>query len=108
MVADHRRAVAALGPVAAGHILVGRQRAAILVRPRQNVVLIADPSAERDPEKRKRIAWEIDRRLTFDAVRPMIFYMRGGTCWRPELKNLTVMVNSTFNGWRLEDVWLDR
>ena len=70
--------------------------------------LIAQQSAERDQEKRKKIAWEIDRKLTQDAVRPMIYYMRGGTCWRPEVKNMTIMVNSIFNGWRLEDVWLDR
>jgi peptide/nickel transport system substrate-binding protein len=70
--------------------------------------LIAQQSAERDQEKRKKIAWEIDRKLTNEAVRPMIYYMRGGTCWRPEVKNMTIMVNSIFNGWRLEDVWLDR
>src|SRR5205807_1447945 len=39
--------------------------------------LIAAQSAERDPVKRKEIAWAIDRRLTGDAVRPMIYYMRG-------------------------------
>ena len=27
---------------------------------------------------------------------------------RPLLKGLTVMVNSIYNGWRMEDVWLDR
>jgi peptide/nickel transport system substrate-binding protein len=70
--------------------------------------LIARQSVEWDQEKRKQIAWEIDRKLTYDAVRPMIYYMRGGTCRRPEVKNLTVMVNSIFNGWRMEDVWLDR
>ena len=70
--------------------------------------LIAAQSAEKDQDRRKRIAWEIDRKLTAEAVRPMIYYMRGGTCWRPEVKNMTLMVNSIFNGWRLEDVWLDR
>ena len=70
--------------------------------------LIAAQSAERDQEKRKKIAWQIDLKLTQEAVRPMIYYMRGGTCWRPEVKNMTIMVNSIFNGWRLEDVWLDR
>lgn len=70
--------------------------------------LIARQSAERDQEKRRKIAWEIDRKLTDEAVRPMLYYMRGGTCWRPEVKNLTIMVNSIYNGWRLEDVWLDR
>jgi peptide/nickel transport system substrate-binding protein len=70
--------------------------------------LIARQSAEPDQQKRKEISWEIDRKLTQDAVRPMIYYMRGGTCWRPEVKNVTIMVNSIFNGWRMEDVWLDR
>lgn len=70
--------------------------------------LIATQSAERDQEKRKQIAWEIDRKLTEDAVRPMIYYLRGGTCWRPGVNNMTVMVNSIFNGWRMEDVWLSK
>lgn len=70
--------------------------------------LIARQSAERDQEKRKQIAWEIDRKLTGDAVRPIIYYMRGGTCWRPAVKNMTVMVNSIYNGWRMEDVWLQQ
>jgi hypothetical protein len=25
----------------------------------------------------------------------------------PRLKGLTTMTNSRFNGWRMEDVWLD-
>ena len=70
--------------------------------------LIAGQSIERDPERRMRIAWDIDRKLTQDAVRPMIYFLRGGTCWNPRLKNMSIMVNSTFNGWRMEDVWLDR
>ena len=70
--------------------------------------LIAAQSAERDQEKRKKIALEIDRKLTHEAVRPIIYYMRGATCWRPEVKNMTIMVNSIFNGWRMEDVWIDR
>ena len=70
--------------------------------------MIARQSAEQDPEKRRQIAWEIDRKITQEAVRPMLYYLRGGTCWRPEVKNMTIMVNSIFNGWRLDDVWLDR
>ena len=70
--------------------------------------MIAQQSAERDQEKRRKIAWAIDRKLTDEAVRPMLYYMRGGTCWRPEVKNLSIMVNSIYNGWRMDDVWLDR
>jgi hypothetical protein len=28
--------------------------------------------------------------------------------WQPEVKGLTLMDNSIFNSWRIEDVWLDR
>ena len=70
--------------------------------------MVLRQSMESDQAKRKEIAWEIDRKLTQEAVRPMIYYLRGGTCWRPEVKNMTIMVNSIFNGWRMEDVWLDR
>ena len=41
-------------------------------------------------------------------VRPIIFYSRGGTCWQPYVKGLTIMVNSIFNGNRREDIWLDK
>ena len=70
--------------------------------------LIVKQSSEPDQEKRKVIAWEIDRKLTRDAVRPMLYYLRGGTCWRPTVKGLSIQVNSIYNGWRMEDVWLDK
>jgi hypothetical protein len=37
-----------------------------------------------------------------------IFHNRGGTCWQPRLKGLTLMVNSIYNGYRFEDIWLDK
>jgi peptide/nickel transport system substrate-binding protein len=40
--------------------------------------------------------------------RPIILYSRGGTRRQPHVKGLTLMVNSIFNGWRMEDVWLDK
>jgi peptide/nickel transport system substrate-binding protein len=36
------------------------------------------------------------------------FYDRRATCWQPHVKGWMVMVNSIFNGWRMEDVWLDK
>jgi len=27
---------------------------------------------------------------------------------QPQVKGLTTMVNSIYNGWRMEDVWLDK
>ena len=54
------------------------------------------------------MVWQIERKLIEDAVRPIIFFMRQGTCWQPEVKRLTLMDNSIFNSWRMEDVWFDR
>jgi peptide/nickel transport system substrate-binding protein len=70
--------------------------------------LVDRQSMEPDPEKRKKLVWEIERRLAEDAARPVIFYPRGGTCRQPWVKGLTIMVNSIYNGWRFEDAWLDR
>ena len=65
-------------------------------------------SMEPDQEKRKKLVWEIETRLAEDGARPVIFYPRGGTCRQPWVKGLTIMVNSIYNGWRFEDLWLDR
>jgi peptide/nickel transport system substrate-binding protein len=70
--------------------------------------LIDRQSAEADPGKRKQLVWEIERRLAEDGARPIIFYPRGGTCSQPYVKGLTTMVNSIYNGYRMEDVWLDK
>ena len=70
--------------------------------------LIDQQSAEADRGKRKEIVWEIERRLAEDGARPIIFYPRGGTCAQPYVKGLTTMVNSIYNGYRMEDVWLDK
>ena len=61
-----------------------------------------------NPDKRKELVWQIERKLIEDAVRPIIFFMRQGTCWQPEVKGLTLMENSIFNSWRMEDVWLEK
>jgi peptide/nickel transport system substrate-binding protein len=61
-----------------------------------------------DQETRKRLVWKIDERLQEDQARPIIYHLRSGTCWQPYVKGMTIMVNSIFNGWRFEDVWLDR
>jgi peptide/nickel transport system substrate-binding protein len=64
-------------------------------------------SMEADQEKRKKLVWEIDRKLQEDGARPIIFHTRNATCWQPRVKGLTTMVNSIYNGWRMEDVWLE-
>ena len=70
--------------------------------------MIVRQSSELDPAKRRELAWALDRKITGEAVRPMIYFMRGANCWRPEVKGITIMVNSIYNGWRFEDAWLDR
>jgi peptide/nickel transport system substrate-binding protein len=75
---------------------------------RQIEALFDKQSMEADPQKRRELVWDIDRRLQLDDARPIIFYNDAATCWQPEVKGLTIMVNSIYNGWRMEDVWLDR
>lgn len=70
--------------------------------------LFDQQSAEVDPEKRKQMVWDIDRRIQNDVARPIVLYMRGGTCWQPDVHGFTPMVNSSYNGYRYEDLWLDR
>jgi peptide/nickel transport system substrate-binding protein len=70
--------------------------------------LIEQQSVEADPGRRKQLVWAIERKLAEDGARPTIFYRRGGTCWRPWVKGLTIMVDSIHNGNRMEDVWLDK
>ena len=65
-------------------------------------------SMERDQDKRRRLVWEIDKKLQEDGARPILYHNRFATCWQPQLKGLTIMANSLFNGWRMEDVWLDK
>ena len=70
--------------------------------------LLERQSAEADEGRRKRLVWDIERKLAEDGARPIIFYNRFAYCWRPQVKNWTMMVNSITNNFRLEDVWLDK
>ena len=70
--------------------------------------MIAAQSAERDPEKRRKIAWEIDRKLQEDMARPILFHYAAATCWAPQVHGIVPMVNSIYNSPRMDDVWLDR
>jgi peptide/nickel transport system substrate-binding protein len=70
--------------------------------------LIEQQSIEADPGRRKQLLWAIERKLAEEGARPIIFYSRGGTCWQPHVKGMTIMVNSIFNGNRREDIWLDK
>jgi len=70
--------------------------------------LFDQQSTESDQEKRKKLAWDIDRRLQEDGARPIVFHYHGGTCWHPRVHGITIMTNSIFNGWRFDDAWLDQ
>ena len=65
-------------------------------------------SMEPNVEKRKKLVWEIDKTLQEDGARPIILHSRAGTCWQPYVKGMTMMINSSYNGFRYEDVWLDK
>jgi peptide/nickel transport system substrate-binding protein len=67
-----------------------------------------EQSMEPDQAKRQRMVWEIDRELQEDVVKPIIAHTRLATCWHKAVKGLTIPSNSIANGWRFEDVWLDR
>jgi peptide/nickel transport system substrate-binding protein len=70
--------------------------------------LVNQQSMEPDPVKRKQIVWQIERLLAEAGVRPVLFYPAGASCWEPWVKGLTLMTNSIYNGWRFEDVWIDK
>ena len=70
--------------------------------------LIDQQSVEADAEKRRQIVWQIEKYLAEDGGRPIIFHPRSATCAYPQVKGITVGVNSPYNLWRMEDAWLDR
>ena len=64
--------------------------------------------AETDLHKRRELVHEIDGRLLADGARPPIAWKLGATCTQPQVKGYASMVNSIYNGFRFEEVWLDR
>jgi peptide/nickel transport system substrate-binding protein len=70
--------------------------------------LVDRQSAEPNTEKRKKLVWEIERKLIDDDARPVLFYTRAGNCRAPHVKGLITMANSIYNSWRFEDLWLDK
>ena len=70
--------------------------------------LIDQQSMTADPKKRKEIVWQIERRLAEAYFRPVTFYPGAAGCFQPWVKGYTMMTNSIYNGWRMEDVWLDK
>jgi len=95
-----------------------------------NVIMSRTKPPFDKPEIRRAVALSVDRKAFIDIIgegqgdiggamqplpegvwgmpRPMIYHLRLGTCWHPHVKNLTLMSNSIYNGWRMEDWWLDK
>jgi peptide/nickel transport system substrate-binding protein len=70
--------------------------------------LFEEQSREPDAKKRLQLVWQIDRKLQEDVARPIIMNGLAATCMQPHVKGLSIQSNSIYNGWRFEDVWLDR
>ena len=60
-----------------------------------------------DQKARAKLVLQIDKKLQEDAARPILYHNQNYTCWQPHVKGYVAHVNSLYNGWRLEDVWLD-
>ena len=55
------------------------------------------------------MVWDIDRKLQEDGARPVMYRVAGRHLLVAlHFKGLKLAVNSIYNHWRFEDVWLDR
>ncbi|MCB1509554.1 MAG: ABC transporter substrate-binding protein [Hyphomicrobiaceae bacterium] len=71
--------------------------------------LIEQQSKIGDYEQRRKIVWQIDKKLQEDVARPIIYHGRNATCWQPTVKGVVHPQNSSYNGWRqFEYMWLDK
>jgi peptide/nickel transport system substrate-binding protein len=70
--------------------------------------LLFSQSKETDAAKRKQLVFEIEQKLAEDVARPIIMHNRGATCWHPHVKGAAVHVNSIYNAWRFDNVWLEK
>lgn len=69
--------------------------------------LFVKQSGMTDQAERLKLVQQIDKKLQEDVARPLIFHGVNATCYQPRLKGFSQMVNSSYNGWRFEDAWLD-
>jgi peptide/nickel transport system substrate-binding protein len=70
--------------------------------------LVDRQSMETNPEKRKKIVWQAERKLAEAAFRPVLFYPVSATCLQSYVRGYTVIVNSIYNNWRFDGIWLDK
>ena len=70
--------------------------------------LMVQQSQIADMEARKKLVWEIDKKLLEDNARPVVMWNRAAICMQPYVKGYVANVNSVYNGFRYEDIWLDK
>ena len=70
--------------------------------------LFVQQSGETDIDKRRKLVWEIDRQLQADVARPIVLHTQAGTCWHPDVRGWTPVLNSIYNNYRFEDLSLYR
>ena len=70
--------------------------------------LIDQQSRETDLTKRRKLVWEVERKLAEDVARPIILQYVTGLCWQPYVKNFVLHHNGIYNNWRFDDLWLDK
>ena len=63
---------------------------------------------DREPKRTIDFLVDITHMLQAEIARPIIFYGRAAGCWQPQVRNITLHVNSIYNNWRFDDVWLER
>ena len=70
--------------------------------------LFVKQSMMTDQKERAKLVLKIDKRLQEDAARPIVYHNQQYTCWQSHVKGYVAHVNSLYNGWRMEDVWMDK
>lgn len=70
--------------------------------------LFHQQSRMKDIDARRKLVWEIDKRLQEDGARPVMYHEKDGTCWWPRVHGLEMAANSIYNHWRFDTVWLDQ
>ena len=71
-------------------------------------MMIHRQSQETDHATRRKLVWEVERKLAEDVARPIIYQGITGLCWHPHVKNFVLHHNSLYNNWRFDDLWLDK
>jgi peptide/nickel transport system substrate-binding protein len=69
--------------------------------------LFHQQSQTKDLDARRKLVWDIDKKLQEDGARPVVYHVKGGTCWWPRVHGLKIAKNTIYNHWRFEDVWLE-